>query len=317
MGNQWSAIRWLPFLAPETIYLFCCPVPPTIIRFEIKLRPILEDPVQTPINPPDLPTRFICSSNVLYFSIGSPQRVVARWRPRRRNPRSKWSTHWPGVTCTKIGGTNCISTISHSTVDERRVLHHAVQDFCHHHYYQQLTYLAMCSGWKFVLSGHSLPSSLTPRNWIACSIFLRLEVYLPFFFPDIPDQLQRTGKTWTSCWAWSALPHLVAWSMVVRGWDLDLYWVKESRKSCTLITVSLFHLIFNIKIALCGFTWPGEFQGYFWEALGISLTSAQLPGERAWREATEYLLMALKQLKVVSRARSQLNLHPSPSPCAW
>lgn len=24
---------------------------------------------------------------------------------------------------------------------------------------------------------------------------------LALFFPDIPDQLQRTGKTWTSCWA--------------------------------------------------------------------------------------------------------------------
>lgn len=177
----------------------------------------------------------------LYFSIGSPQRVVARWRPRRRNPRSKWSTHWPGSLARNWRNQLHINYIN-STVDERRVLHHAVQDFCHHHYYQQPTYLAICSGWKFVLSGHSLPSSLTPRNWIACSIFLRLEVYLPFFFPDIPDQLQRTGKTWTSCWAGRLF--LILWPEAWwYGDGIGFVLGKGKPKELYSDHVSLFHLI--------------------------------------------------------------------------
>ena len=216
MGNQWSAIRWLPFLAPETIYLFCCPVPPTIIRFEInKATSNIGGPCSNSHQSPRSSDKIHLLQQCLYFSIGSPQRVVARWRPRRRNPRSKWSTHWPGSLARNWRNQLHINYIN-STVDERRVLHHAVQDFCHHHYYQQPTYLAIWSGWKFVLSGHSLPSSLTPRNWIACSIFLCLEVYLPFFFPDIPDQLQRTGKTWTSCWAGRLF--LILWP---EGWYGD------------------------------------------------------------------------------------------------
>ena len=65
---------------------------------------------------------------------------------------------------------------------------------------------------------------------------------LTLFFPDIPDQLQRTGKTWTSCWAGRLF--LILWPEAWwYGDGIGFVLGKGKPKELYSDHVSLFHLI--------------------------------------------------------------------------